>query len=609
MAAKVSSPSALLDPLNWHLGNIRMHKLMSTPTRPNPTSPFMTPFRAGFLSICNLFAVGALDARGRPWTSLWGGEEGSLNVLNMQMLGIKTLVDRQNDPVLERLFDFRGNNGVVGAGQVVSGLGIKLETRDRVKLSGKVAGSIINDMGGEIVAEAQIFFEVDSSLGMHNIFHYLVSVADDQGNCPKYLNIKTIKPAIPDPIAHPSPLPLPAPALSLIEKADLFFMTASLSTNHRGGPKGFIRILNNTPSLVQLAYPEYSGNRLYQTLGNLSVNPLAGIVIPDFDTGDALYATCEAEILAGAEATKLMPRTNLVVVLTLKEARFVQRSLPFIAVDGEPSPYNPRIRPLATEKANVGFANQPLARATLVERTMLSTDVARLRFQTDKPVLYTTGQHVALSFEEDLGMGYSHMRDDDPTSLNDDLVRSFTVTSVAPLNGEKTSVFELVVRNVGRVTGHIIKSNVKGGISCSVLGFGGNFAINDSRGDIGFLAGGVGITPLLSQLSSLDPEKIQVVWAINVKDIQLATRLLQEYSDLQRVTLCVSGSASPNYEEGLSALEELGAKVNRRRILEEDFAGARKHIARWYACTGPALKRQTTGWLKGKEIISEEFNY
>src|SRR3979490_3424746 len=47
---------------------------------------------------------------------------------------------------------------------------------------------------------------------------------------------------------------------------------------HRGGPKGFIKILNNNP----LALADYSGNRQYITQGNLSENPKANMFAMDY---------------------------------------------------------------------------------------------------------------------------------------------------------------------------------------------------------------------------------------------------------------------------------------------------------------------------------------
>jgi hypothetical protein len=47
---------------------------------------------------------------------------------------------------------------------------------------------------------------------------------------------------------------------------------------HRGGPKGFIRVLNDTT----LAFADYSGNRQYVTLGNLSENAQAFLFLMDY---------------------------------------------------------------------------------------------------------------------------------------------------------------------------------------------------------------------------------------------------------------------------------------------------------------------------------------
>jgi len=47
---------------------------------------------------------------------------------------------------------------------------------------------------------------------------------------------------------------------------------------HRGGPKGFIRVLDSTT----IAFADYAGNRQYITQGNLSENPKAHIFVMDY---------------------------------------------------------------------------------------------------------------------------------------------------------------------------------------------------------------------------------------------------------------------------------------------------------------------------------------
>lgn len=179
------------------------------------------------------------------------------------------------------------------------------------------------------IAEIQLVLKIEQSLG----------------NCPKYLNSKHIEPAASNPVLVSDSPQLPQKALDLLAKADLFFVssaqhTTDMDTNHRGGPPGFLRVESNEESGVVLCWPEYSGNRLYQTLGNFLVNPLAGLSVPDFETGDMLYMTGKTEVLVGKDAASVLPRSNLCVKLTVTAARFVTQALPFRGKPGERSPYS-----------------------------------------------------------------------------------------------------------------------------------------------------------------------------------------------------------------------------------------------------------------------------
>jgi predicted pyridoxine 5'-phosphate oxidase superfamily flavin-nucleotide-binding protein len=71
-------------------------------------------------------------------------------------------------------------------------------------------------------------------------------------------------------------------AAFLAAQDSMFLATASADgqpyIQHRGGPKGFIRILGKNT----LAFADYSGNRQYITQGNLSENPKANIFLMDY---------------------------------------------------------------------------------------------------------------------------------------------------------------------------------------------------------------------------------------------------------------------------------------------------------------------------------------
>jgi uncharacterized protein len=62
----------------------------------------------------------------------------------------------------------------------------------------------------------------------------------------------------------------------------MFLATASTEAQpyiqHRGGPKGFIKVLDKKT----LAFVDYGGNRQYITQGNLSENPKANIFLMDY---------------------------------------------------------------------------------------------------------------------------------------------------------------------------------------------------------------------------------------------------------------------------------------------------------------------------------------
>jgi hypothetical protein len=53
----------------------------------------------------------------------------------------------------------------------------------------------------------------------------------------------------------------------------------------------------------QLVWPDYSGNTMFQTLGNIVVNPQAGLLFIDFKSGRTLQLTGRARILWEPERT------------------------------------------------------------------------------------------------------------------------------------------------------------------------------------------------------------------------------------------------------------------------------------------------------------------
>lgn len=403
----------------------------------------------------------------------------------------------------------------------------------------------------------------------------------------------------------------------------MFFISSSnhesdMDTNHRGGPAGFVRLLSNEEGDCTLVYPEYSGNRLYQTLGNLTTTPRAGLMFPDYETGNVLYVTGTTEILVHAAANRLLPRSNMVVKIKIDAARYVEDGLAFRGRPGEPSPYNPPVRFLAKEQIHELPDGGKEIYTSLVEKKILTPTIARFRFHIadpEKASRWKPGQYVALSFEDELSIGYSHMRDDDPKSLNDDYLRTFTVSS-GPDNATASSYgqFDITIRKVGRVTEHLFRHNTRSKLEVPLKGFGGEFVFQQDPGEqIACVAGGIGITPLLAQAAVLDLARLHLYWTIRAEDLGLVLDTFEQFPGLVSCTkLFVTGTVNDTVAKNLKKLADLNASVEMRRMAKSDLkleVEDGTQIKKWYVCTGDALRKTLLEWLKGRLVISETFNY
>ncbi|KAH2016558.1 hypothetical protein KXV97_002578 [Aspergillus fumigatus] len=603
--------------LPWHDGERKMQTLLKVPFQSNPTVPYLYPGAAFLVQRSPLMALGTKDEEGRPWATVWGGEPGFAAPASQSTVDIKTLVDSRYDPVAESLLRGSANEDSVSAesaGQLVAGLAIDLEARKRVKLHGrKIAGSLDAD-SHELGQDCQ----GQSERGMA---HLSLFIQGCLGNCPKYLNMKKIIPALPDPKLISDTPHLPPAAVELLNRADCMFVASThgaedMDTNFRGGPPGFVRLMSNGPSGSVLVYPEYSGNRLYQTLGNFQMTPLAGYFFPDFDTGNALYVTGTPEILIGKDAADLLPRSNLAVKLTVTSARFVEKSLAFRGIAGPPSPYTPTVRYLATERVNqvAQFSDDVSVTASMVAKTILTPSIARFRFRISDPSkigAWAPGQYATFSFQEELDLGYCHMLDDDPLSLNDDYVRTFTISSY-PGHGLPADEFEITVRKHGNVTSHLFRTNERAGLEVPLKGFGGGFRLDDQEGDctIPVIIGGIGITPVIAQLPGISVSRLHLLWTISMADVGLVFDTFQRFPQLPGSTTLFLTGPKPKDEQGSRQLDAVilsGARIEYRRMEARDLDTSLGDT--WYFCGGPSLKGSAMTWLAGKRVIYEDFTY
>lgn len=163
-----------------------------------------------------------------------------------------------------------------------------------------------------------------------------IKVLQSYGNCPKYIQPKTLvtNPHY-DPQFNHSILQLTQSIRDLISNADTFFIASCFDDkqafnnrgadiSHRGGAAGFISINEKG----QLLVPDYVGNGFFNTLGNLSENPIASLLFCDWQQGHAFQIKVSTEILWSERVLDTINPT-VDIKTTSKTKKIAERTLCF----------------------------------------------------------------------------------------------------------------------------------------------------------------------------------------------------------------------------------------------------------------------------------------
>ena len=248
-----------------------------------------------------LLFVGSLDEQGRPWASVMVGEPGFAHSPNPRRL-VVSATPLPHDPL--------GDN--LKAGAQLGLLGLEFPTRRR------------NRVNGEIGALLDAGFEL--------------KVAQSFGNCPGYIQKRSLQPREDTTNELSQGTTLSIEARTLIQESDTFFIASSfeeqgVDMSHRGGRPGFVKVVDNT-----LIFPDFSGNNLLNTIGNLVANPRAGLLFIDYEKGDILHLTTTTDILWEGPEVDAFEGARRLVRLHVEEWRLIKNSLPFAWVLEEYSP-------------------------------------------------------------------------------------------------------------------------------------------------------------------------------------------------------------------------------------------------------------------------------
>lgn len=249
--------------------------------------PFMPLQHQVFFMQLPSFFLGWQDRDSRPWASVLTGAPGFLSAPNDSLLRVDAL-PAAGDPLRAHL----------AVGAKVGGLGLEFETRRRNRLNGTITAL---DAAGFTIGVEQSF-----------------------GNCPQYIQTRDLVRSenAGREIAVESFGTLAAADIALIERADTFFIAShagpaegavsqGADVSHRGGKPGFVRV---TADGV-LEFPDYAGNRQFQTLGNIRMTGRAGLLFIDFEAGDLLRLTGDAEIVFEGPQVDAVPGAERLVRL------------------------------------------------------------------------------------------------------------------------------------------------------------------------------------------------------------------------------------------------------------------------------------------------------
>ena len=266
-----------------------------------------------------LLVVGSMDSAGRLWASLLSGEPGFVRSPSPKLLQVRAHPPL-GDPLHEQLV----------LGSPLGLLGIQLETRRR------------NRANGRIVA--------------HDADSFSVEIAQSFGNCKQYIQAR--QPSFDASLLGAAAAPraegshLSARANELLSGTDTFFIaTASaaaasgsdgegVDVSHRGGRPGFVRVSEGagvTRSTV-LTVPDFRGNFIFNTFGNLELNPRAGIVCADFRTGDILSVTGTAHVIWDGPELDSFAGADRLLSFEVESGVLLERALPLRFEGLVPSP-------------------------------------------------------------------------------------------------------------------------------------------------------------------------------------------------------------------------------------------------------------------------------
>jgi ferredoxin-NADP reductase/predicted pyridoxine 5'-phosphate oxidase superfamily flavin-nucleotide-binding protein len=497
-----------------------------------------------FYSQLPFLVLGSVDDQGWPWASILASTPGSISSPDPTELLVNAKA-MTGDPLAKVIKSVGSPLGV---------LGIEMSTRRRNRMNGRISH----------IAEQGFRLRVDQSFG----------------NCPQYIQNREIeypeKPNDSIDAVTSTFTELNMEDKALINAADTFFVSSyvkakdrpaveGVDVSHRGGRPGFVKVESNT-----LTIPDYLGNFHFNTLGNFLLNPKAGLIFSDFATGDVLMLTGSVEILWEDHAqVKAFKGAERAWRFTLSHGVRLPAGLPFRATLKKYSPNT-----LMTgdwQQANAIMSNsansaswKPYRVAKIVDE---SASIRSFYLEPDdgnRLIPFKAGQFLTIR-----------------VPALKEMIRTYTLSSAPEDSRYRISVKR---EQQGGVSNHLHNSLNVGDIIEAKAPRGDFFIDASIKRPVVLIAGGVGITPILSMAKHIATEGLRTRYTRPTTVLHSAKNSIERgfFTEFQQIEqqsngairyLSLLGTVGDKEKAGVDyhGTERINANVLRQVLVLDDY--------------------------------------
>ncbi|WP_047225686.1 2Fe-2S iron-sulfur cluster-binding protein [Pseudomonas brassicacearum] len=528
----------------WHEGELTLQRsvgavdMMASVGQRQLARNWMPDQHREFYAQLPFVVLGAVDRQCDVWATLRTGKPGFMSSPDPQTLQIN-LKPQPSDPAQEGM----------GEGAAIGMLGIELHTRRRNRMNGNIRRLL--DHGLEI------------------------SVSQAYGNCPRYINLRQysfVREQAGDVRHLVATDPL---ARRLITAADSFYIATyverdgerQVDASHRGGKPGFVRMDEDGT----LTIPDFSGNLFFNTLGNILLNPRAGLIFVDFKTGDLLQMTGSAQVLL--DDPEIAAFQGAERLLRFKPQRVVYRQAAI---------------PLRWKDQSAGDSPNSLMTGSWEQAAeRLQAEALRTQWRPLRVVRVVDESHNIRSFYLQAADGAGVPRFDAgqhlPVRISLEGQKTPSIRTYSVSSAPSDDFLRISVKREGLVSSHL-HDRIEVAQQIEARAPQGHFTVQAAeRRPLVLLAAGVGVTPLLSMLrevvyQGLRMSRMRPVWLVQsartVADLAFReeiNELVKRAAGKVKVLRLVSQPPTEGVGQGYDATGRIDVELLKQLLALDDY--------------------------------------